>query len=218
MVPLESTIFLTDEGASRLSEGLAPTALKVVIGLGQRRLSASTRDMEDVDRGWPASGAVKWPCLKLPQTAICRPLSEFEASTSGTTTSRPQMSTFAYAHDPMTDDLSSELDSVQSSNHYHADPDEDLHPRHPHTAFSRSEAKPLRAVPDLRFEQSYMRSIKPYIHLEPRPEGHSAHAVKLDVMPVVDSERQIARLEWGQLIWVTTRDQVISPFLQGALW
>lgn len=118
----------------------------------------------------------------------------------------------------MTDDLSSELDSVQSSNHYHADLDEDLHPRHPHTAFSRSEGKPLMAVPDLRFEQSYMRSVKPYIHLEPRPEGHPSHAVKLDVIPVVDSERQIARLEWGQLIWVTTRDQVISPFLQGALW
>ncbi|KAF7970160.1 hypothetical protein HWV62_24864 [Athelia sp. TMB] len=128
------------------------------------------------------------------------------------------MSTFAYAHEPMTDDLSSEDGSVDSSNHYHADLDEDLHPRHPHTAFSRSEGKPLMAIPDLRYEQSYMRSVKPYIHLEPRPEGHVAHAVKLDVVQVVDSERQIAKIEWGRLITVTFRDQVISPFLQGLIW
>lgn len=146
--------------------------------------------------------------------------SEFETFQSRRAPRRAaqKMSTFAYPHEPMTDDLSSELDSVQSSDHYHADLDEDLHPRHPHTAFSRSEGKPLMAVPDLRFEQSYMRSVKPYIHLETRPEGQTAYAVKLDVMPVVDSERQIARIEWGQLVWVTTRDQIISPFLQGALW
>lgn len=128
------------------------------------------------------------------------------------------MSTFAYAHEPLRDDLSSDLGSDQSSDEYHADLDEDLHPRHPHTAFSRSEGKPRMAVPDLRFEQSYMRSVKPYIHLEARPEGHTAHSARVDVLPIVDAERQIARVDWGKLVWVTTRDQLISPFLQGALW
>jgi hypothetical protein len=34
----------------------------------------------------------------------------------------------------------------------------------------------------------------------------------------VSSPREIIHLQWQKILWVTLRDQVISPFLQGALW
>jgi len=35
---------------------------------------------------------------------------------------------------------------------------------------------------------------------------------------MVSSPREIIHLQWQKIFWVTLRDQVISPFLQGALW
>ena len=29
---------------------------------------------------------------------------------------------------------------------------------------------------------------------------------------------EVVRVQWGRVIWITTRDQVLSPLLQGAVW
>lgn len=34
----------------------------------------------------------------------------------------------------------------------------------------------------------------------------------------VSSPSEIIHLQWKKIVWVTVRDQVISPLLQGALW
>jgi len=50
----------------------------------------------------------------------------------------------------------------------------------------------LPAIPDLRFEYSYLRSIHRHID-GPDPK-------------------------WGQIAWVTLRDQILAPMLQGTIW
>jgi len=99
----------------------------------------------------------------------------------------------------------------------------------------------LPVIPDLRFEQSYLKSIKDFVHVEEESQelrvvdkkGKSkekaeftqedskeqgAQVIRRDVKPIVDSSHHIAGIQWSQVAWVTTRDQVISPLLQGALW
>ncbi|KAH8828639.1 hypothetical protein DL96DRAFT_1428176, partial [Flagelloscypha sp. PMI_526] len=67
--------------------------------------------------------------------------------------------------------------------------------QHPH-------AVRLPAVPDLRFEQTYIKSIQPFVKVQRKPHGKGED---------VD-------IRWGRVSYVTIRDQVLSPFLQGALW
>ncbi|KAF9076807.1 hypothetical protein BDP27DRAFT_1254657 [Rhodocollybia butyracea] len=73
-------------------------------------------------------------------------------------------------------------------------------------------------IPDLRFEISYLRSIQPYIHfrsLKPaqKPEGKGERKVKQG-----SGKTEPANIEWGHVLWITLRDQVMSPLFQGALW
>ena len=116
----------------------------------------------------------------------------------------------------------------------------DGYPAHKHsTPDSRSR---LPVIPDLRFEYSYLRSVLPYIDIErstPAPVLTDVHHVdpahgyerinlpgdlketdgneeNLFPTPILASE--IIHVQWGKVIWITVRDQVLSPLLQGALW
>ncbi len=81
-------------------------------------------------------------------------------------------------------------------------------------------------IPDLRFEWSYFRSIRPYVHLErsqtfiPRSSDEKGKGIAVDFeeeqQDVVANED--IRIQWGQILWVTTKDQILSPFLQGTAW
>lgn len=95
-----------------------------------------------------------------------------------------------------------------------------------------AERRRIPPVPDLRFEYSYVRSVAPYVHIEqvsseqasiPTSEKGKEKAVEgVDaVEPATGATRQVTdvvRVDWGRIVWITTRDQVISPLLQGALW
>ncbi|KAG5642358.1 hypothetical protein DXG03_002955 [Asterophora parasitica] len=74
-------------------------------------------------------------------------------------------------------------------------------------------------IPDLRFEHSYLRSIQRYVLRQPSTIGELTE--KNGQRPHSSSSNassQIVDIKWGRVVWITTRDQVISPFLQGALW
>ena len=58
--------------------------------------------------------------------------------------------------------------------------------------FSLGMSSRLPVIPDLRFEQSYLRSIAAYTSSE--------------------------NIDWKGVFWITARDQVISPLLQGTVW
>ncbi|ORY32225.1 hypothetical protein BCR39DRAFT_41625 [Naematelia encephala] len=87
-------------------------------------------------------------------------------------------------------------------------------------------------LPDLRFEQSYLLSIRPF--LKPRPNAataaekgpvpaEGAHTETKSLVASSDDDkvfhwgRQVD-VDWGMVSWVTLRDQVLSPLVQGALW
>ena len=35
---------------------------------------------------------------------------------------------------------------------------------------------------------------------------------------VVAGGGEVVHVQWGRILWITTRDQILSPLLQGALW
>lgn len=88
-----------------------------------------------------------------------------------------------------------------------------------------SERRRIPPVPDLRFEYSYTRSVSQYVHVErvPAPSREKGKERAVDGgedqdIGVVLEAGEVVRVDWGRVIWITTRDQVISPLLQGALW
>jgi hypothetical protein len=94
----------------------------------------------------------------------------------------------------------------------------------------RAGALPIRALPDLRFEQSYLLSLKPFVHLRAQEASNSetpggrgtiekpaaedaalAEPLTLDIAVQgagVSKYGVPERVEWGKIAWVTTRDQV----------
>jgi hypothetical protein len=117
------------------------------------------------------------------------------------------------------------------------------YPEHKHTPHSRPR---LPVIPDLRFEYSYLQSVRPYIQVErstsasvptdsvdPASEDHEYERINIPgdqketegndntlfpriPTPILASE--IIHVQWKKVIWITVRDQVVSPLLQGALW
>jgi hypothetical protein len=100
----------------------------------------------------------------------------------------------------------------------------------------------LPVIPDLRFEYSYLRSVRPYVQIErstsasvltdvhPIDPAHEYERINIPgdqketegndktlfPTPILPSE--IIHVQWEKVIWITVRDQVVSPLLQGALW
>jgi len=125
-------------------------------------------------------------------------------------------------------------------------------PEASHSSHGGSPVGRLPAIPDLRFEYSYLRSIQPYVHVERNgSQAEPTHAELLDraflaegfetldatlgipgkekeegfaegdvkvVNPSAPGPSEIITVQWKKILWVTMRDQVISPLLQGALW
>ena len=90
-----------------------------------------------------------------------------------------------------------------------------------------AERRRIPPVPDLRFEYSYLRSVRQYVQLErPAPPQTSEKGKEKALDVDEEQEEQLAvtggdevvHVQWGRILWVTTRDQILSPLLQGALW
>lgn len=53
---------------------------------------------------------------------------------------------------------------------------------------------------DLRDEQIYLRSIAPHVHL--------SH----------DKEGEVVTIKWGSVLWITTKDHILTPLIRGLVW
>ncbi|KAG9024233.1 hypothetical protein FRB95_011754 [Tulasnella sp. JGI-2019a] len=83
-------------------------------------------------------------------------------------------------------------------------------------------------IPELRFEQSYLLSIKPFIHqgghrerqaAETETEHHEATRALVKEGVLDDSLYGVPlHIDWQGVAWVTLRDQFLSPIVQGAVW
>ena len=79
----------------------------------------------------------------------------------------------------------------------------------------------IPVIPDLRFEYSYLKSIAPYVRTRriaatSVDEKHSTAEVDDDTQE--DGSVEVVSIDWRKVAWITTRDQVISPLIQGAVW
>jgi len=79
----------------------------------------------------------------------------------------------------------------------------------------------IPVIPDLRFENSYLKSIAPYVKTRriaaPGADGkHSTEEIDIDIEE--DGGAEVVAIDWRKVAWITTRDQVISPLIQGAVW
>lgn len=80
--------------------------------------------------------------------------------------------------------------------------------------FHKDISKPSLGL-DLRFEQTYLRSIAPHVRLTtPAPDENEKHG---GVAHLQGQGHQL-HIKWGTVIWITTRDQVLAPMFQGILW
>jgi len=120
--------------------------------------------------------------------------------------------------------------------------DDDLFGDNHHTSYKCKEKLPT--IPDLRFEYSYLRGVRQYVHVERMysisTQQHRRMSTKellndhgnvglpdmtsqggyqrTFVQSTSQSPKEVIHVQWKEAIWATTRDQVISPFLQGAFW
>jgi len=79
----------------------------------------------------------------------------------------------------------------------------------------------LPTIPDLRFEYSYLKSIQPFVKITRvgrKVQGMHEAEGGLVADEDTDSSREIIEIEWGRVLWVTLKDQVLSPFMQGTVW
>jgi hypothetical protein len=74
----------------------------------------------------------------------------------------------------------------------------------------------LPVIPDLRFEYSYLKSIQHFVEVEGLDEQGGWTQTKRAER--FDQSFEVIKVQWGRVLWVTVRDQVISPLVQGALW
>lgn len=114
--------------------------------------------------------------------------------------------------------MDSEASDLHDHDHDHNNLSEDVD-SHPHRRL------PIR---DLRFEYSYIQSIQPYVELRRGTQGDIAETVVVDdddssidkkePKPRSSSTSEVIHVKWGKVAWITTRDQIISPLLQGTFW
>lgn len=70
-------------------------------------------------------------------------------------------------------------------------------------------------IPDLRFEYTYVKSVKSYIHVDRSTGQESSLLDKSEASP---SGGEVVRVDWVRVLGVTVRDQLFAPFVQGAIW
>jgi len=78
-------------------------------------------------------------------------------------------------------------------------------------------------VPDLRFEYSYLKSIGKYVHRSTAPEQTIDEKAQAEDHSSLEPQREataedVYSIEWGWVSYITVRDQVIMPFVQGLVW
>ncbi|RSH77887.1 uncharacterized protein EHS24_002958 [Apiotrichum porosum] len=65
-------------------------------------------------------------------------------------------------------------------------------------------------IPELRFEQAYLRSVMPALHAR---KGD----LLLGAPGAIEAGREVD-VNWRAVAWITLKDQVISPLIQGVFW
>ncbi|PVG00795.1 hypothetical protein CPB86DRAFT_871644 [Serendipita vermifera] len=84
----------------------------------------------------------------------------------------------------------------------------------------------LPPIPDFRFESAYLAAIRPFVHKS--PEGPSPNVPGTKNEAIAEASGVVSdarfdygvplRINWGAVLWVTLRDQVIVQFITGGVY
>lgn len=102
-------------------------------------------------------------------------------------------------------------DDTRTGHHWHA------------KYLNEEEFKPRRKlpIPDLRFEQTYLSRIRSCLRIEPQTAPISEdgdYVAATHVVPLINPSQQVISVDWCTVAYITLRDQVMMPLLQGILW
>ena len=93
--------------------------------------------------------------------------------------------------------------SIPGSTHKSADEER---ARRLHSSSSSSSHHVPMKIPDLRFEHSYLKGISKFVHTEHISDGDG------------EGHTEVVKVDWGNVAWITFRDQMFMPLLQGLVW
>ncbi|GAA6059083.1 hypothetical protein JCM10212_002054 [Sporobolomyces blumeae] len=139
--------------------------------------------------------------------------------------------------------LAAELDDSDSD----SDDDDDDDDERGRRASRRRDQVPIPPIPDLRYEQGILSSIRPFLHpvegaassSRDQAKESARHELKVeaaekaalatsqltaeraDRRPGTEQSEALMgplRIEWSNVVYVLVRDQVVFPLLQGVLW
>jgi hypothetical protein len=85
----------------------------------------------------------------------------------------------------------------------------------PETDVGKSRPSLVPNVNNLEFrdEQVYLKSIAPYVHLvRPSRKGKETE----DDASIEDKE--VIVIEWSKVLWITTRNHILTPLVRGLVW
>lgn len=89
-----------------------------------------------------------------------------------------------------------------------------------HARHSSSGRSPLQMshIKDFRFEPYFLETVAEYVRVVEQDPYHrdEKYAEGSDIG--VEGSRQIVVMNWSKVLWITIRDQVLNPLLQGAVW
>ena len=73
-------------------------------------------------------------------------------------------------------------------------------------------------IPDLRFEHTYLRNIRQHVRVEnSKPPGASNLKEKGETQEA-SLGTEVVHVRWGMVLWITVKEQIVSPLVQGMLW
>ncbi|KAF9814151.1 hypothetical protein IEO21_05289 [Rhodonia placenta] len=71
-------------------------------------------------------------------------------------------------------------------------------------------------IPDLRLEQGFSKMMQPYIHVLRDPVNDKGKEIASGGLGGAVSN-EIIEIQWGRVAWITARESIISPLIQGAI-
>ena len=78
--------------------------------------------------------------------------------------------------------------------------------------------RPLPPIPDLRFEQAFLKTISPYLTTR-RIESNERQDEKTEGgLEDEEGAVEVVGVQWSKVLWIVTRDQMMSPLAQGLIW
>ena len=73
-------------------------------------------------------------------------------------------------------------------------------------------------IPDLRFEHTYLRNIRQHVRVENAKLPGASDMKEKNEAQEASLGTEVVHVRWGKVLWITVKEQIVSPLVQGMLW